>query len=60
MYNDLTEYEKSLANFGDRASIIAGLELSGKISEEDAYQQIKEEYKSLRKLRKKERKNWEI
>jgi hypothetical protein len=59
MYSNLSAYEKALANFGDRAAIIAGLEISDKISEEEAYQQIKEIYKDLKKLRKVERKDWD-
>ena len=58
MYNNLSEYEKSLANFGDRASIIAGLEISDKITEEQAFQQIKDLYKELKQLRKQEKSNW--
>jgi hypothetical protein len=53
MYDDLNVYEKALANFGDRASIIAGLEISGKITQEEAHQQIKDLYKNLKQLRKK-------
>ena len=55
MYENLSEYQKSLANFGDRASIIAGLEISGKITQEEAHQQIKELYKNLKQLRKQEK-----
>lgn len=58
MYSNLSAYEKSLAKFGDRAAIIAGLEISDKISEEEAYQQIRELYKTLKHLRKVERKDW--
>ena len=58
VYQDLSEYEKALAHFGDRASIIAGLEISDKITEEQAFQQIKDLYKELKQLRKQERKNW--
>lgn len=58
MYNDLTPYEKALANFGDAVSIIAGLEVSNKISPEDAYQRIKEKYKTLKEFRKKEKNSW--
>lgn len=60
MYDNLTDYERTLANFGDKTSIIAGLEINDKISPEEAYQRIKNLYKKLKKLRKKERKNWEI
>jgi len=59
MYEDLSTYERALARFGDKVGLIAGLEIAGKISPEDAYQQIKELYKELKKLRKKERRIWE-
>ena len=59
MYNDLTEFERALARFGDKVGLIAGLEIADKISPEDAYQQIKELYKELKSLRKQERKDWE-
>jgi len=59
MYDNLSPYEKSLARFGDRVSIIASLEISGKITPEDAYQEIKEEYKFLKNLRKKEKDSWD-
>jgi hypothetical protein len=58
MYNDLTEYERALARFGDKVGLIAGLEIADKISPEDAYQQIKTLYKELKRLRKKERRIW--
>ena len=60
MYDDLTPYEVSLANFGDRAAIIAGLEISNKISPEEAFQQIKELYKELKEIRKTEKSDWDI
>jgi hypothetical protein len=59
MYDDLTEFERSLARFGDKVALIAGLEIANKISPEDAYQQIKELYKELKKLRKIEKADWE-
>jgi hypothetical protein len=59
MYEDLTAYEITLANFGDRAAIIAGLEISNKITPEDAFQSIKEMYKELKELRKIEKSDWE-
>jgi len=58
MYENLTQYERTLARFGDKVGLIAGLEIADKISPEDAYQQIKELYKELKKLRKKERRIW--
>jgi hypothetical protein len=59
MYETLTEFERALARFGDKVALIAGLEVSDKISPEEAYQQIKELYKELKTLRKAERKTWE-
>jgi hypothetical protein len=59
MYETLTEFERALARFGDKVALIAGLEISNKITPEDAYQQIKELYKELKSLRKKERGDWE-
>lgn len=58
MYGNLSPYEKALANFGDSASIIAALEISNKITPEDAHQRIKELYKELKDLRKKEKETW--
>jgi hypothetical protein len=60
MYEDLSPYEVSLANFGDRAAIIAGLEISNKITPEDAFQQIKELYKELKEIRKTEKSDWDV
>ena len=58
MYENLSAYERALARFGDKCALIAGLEIADKISPEDAYQQIKELYRDLKKLRKKERRIW--
>ena len=58
MYEDLSAYERALARFGDKVGLIAGLEIADKMSPEDAYQQIKELYNVLNKLRKKERRIW--
>ena len=59
MYETLTEFERALARFGDKVALIAGLEISDKISPEEAYQQIKGLYKELKTLRKVERRDWE-
>jgi hypothetical protein len=59
MYETLTEFERALARFGDKVALIAGLEIADKISPEYAYQQIKELYRELKKLRKKERSDWD-
>jgi hypothetical protein len=54
-YNDLTEFERALARFGDKVGLIASLEISYKITAEEAYQQIKKLYKELKKLHKQEK-----
>ena len=59
MYELLSEYERALARFGDKVGLIAGLEISDKMSPEDAYQQIKELYKELKALRKEEKSEWD-
>jgi hypothetical protein len=60
VYNNLSEFERALARFGDKVGLIAGLEIVDKISPEDAYQQIKELYRELKQLRKAEKDEWEI
>ena len=60
MYELLSEYERALARFGDKVGLIAGLEISDKMSPEDAYQEIKELYKELKTLRKQEKDEWEV
>ena len=59
MYENLSEFERALARFGDKVGLIAGLEISKKISPEDAYQEIKALYRELKSLRKAERDAWE-
>jgi hypothetical protein len=59
MYDDLSPYERALARFGDKVALVASLEITDKISPEEAYQQIKDMYKELKKLRKKEKDTWE-
>jgi hypothetical protein len=59
MYESLTEFERALARFGDKVGLIAGLEISDKMSPEDAYQEIKILYKELKSLRKEEKSEWE-
>ena len=60
VYDNLTEYERSLARFGDKCALIAGLEITDKITPEQAYQEIKELYRELKKLRKQEKDEWEV
>lgn len=59
MYEDLTAFERALARFGDKVALIAGMEISDKITPEDAYQEIKVLYKELKSLRKKEKPEWD-
>jgi hypothetical protein len=54
MYEELTTFEKQLAQFGDRVQVIVGLEVGGKLHADDAYKQIKDLVKELKKLRKQE------
>ena len=58
-YDDLSIFERALARFGDKVGLIAGLEIADKISPEDAYQKIKELYRELKSLRKREKSDWE-
>ena len=58
MYETLTEFERALARFGDKVALIAGLEISDKMTPEEAYQQIKDLYKELKSLRKVEKNEW--
>ena len=59
MYEDLTAFERALARFGDKVGLIAGMEVSNKITPEQAYQEIKDLYKELKALRKQEKLNWD-
>lgn len=58
-FYNLNKFEKELGKFSDKVDILVGLEMGGKISPEEAYQQIKDMYKELKKLRKEEKDNWE-
>lgn len=58
MYEHLSEFERALARFGDKVALIAGLEISDKMSPEEAYLQIKKLYKELKQLRKVEKPSW--
>jgi hypothetical protein len=60
MYEDLSAFERALARFGDKVGLIAGMEVSNKITPEQAYQEIKDLYKELKKLRKQEKEEWEV
>ena len=53
MSYDLTSFEKAMTLFANRVGIIVNLEVGDKISPEQAYKKIKQEYKQLKKLHKK-------
>lgn len=52
MYEELNSFEEALKHFGTRVEVICAMELSRKISPEDAYKQIKEELKEVKLVRK--------
>jgi hypothetical protein len=52
MYEDLNSFESALIHFGTRVDIICALEMGGKIDAETAYQNIKDELKDLKRVRK--------
>lgn len=49
---ELDNFEKALAHFGTRVSLICAFELGGKIDAATAYKEIKEELKELKKAKK--------
>ena len=53
MYEELNCFEEALKHFGTRVEIICAMELSKRLSSEDAYQMIKDELKEVKKCRKK-------
>ena len=52
MYEELDTFERALQHFGTRVEVVAAMEMGGRISAEEANQQIKEELKELKKVRK--------
>jgi hypothetical protein len=52
MYSISNTFEESLRSFGHRVDVIIAMEMANKISAEEAYQYIKTELKSLKKVRK--------
>ena len=52
MYEDLNSFETALIHFGTRVDIICALEMGGKLDAETAYQNIKDELKELKRVRK--------
>ena len=59
VYENMNELERGLRDFGTRVDVIWAMEMAGKISEEDAYQEIKSLCKELKQIRKSYRKNHE-
>ena len=52
MYVELNCFEEALKHFGTRVEIITAMEVSRRITPEDAYQMIKDELKEVKKCRK--------
>ena len=52
MYEELNCFEEALKHFGTRVEVITAMEISRKISSEDAYQMIKDELKEVKLCRK--------
>jgi len=52
MYEELNCFEEALKLFGTRVEVIIAMEMSKRITAEDAYQMIKDELKDVKKCRK--------
>tara|TARA_B100002019_G_scaffold74910_1_gene64738 strand:- start:6 stop:185 length:180 start_codon:yes stop_codon:yes gene_type:complete len=52
MYEELNCFEEALKHFGTRVEVICAMELSNRLSTEDAYKMIKEELKQVKQCRK--------
>jgi len=50
---EFNDYDYVLRDFENKVSVIVNMEISDKISPEEAYKRIKESYASLKKYRKK-------
>ena len=55
MYSELNGFELALQHFGTRVEIVTAMEISNKITSEDAYQMIKSEMKEMKKVRRKQK-----
>jgi len=53
MYEELNCFEEALKHFGTRVDVIIAMEMSKRLSPEEAYQRIKDELKEVKKCRKK-------
>ena len=54
VYENMSEFEKALRDFGTRVDVIVAMEMSQKLDPETAYQEIKGLYKELKKIHKKD------
>jgi len=52
MYSEMNCFEEALKYFGTRVEIITAMEVSKRISPDDAYKMIKDELKEVKKCRK--------
>jgi|TARA_B100001059_G_C17829879_1_gene583894 hypothetical protein len=52
MYEELNSFEEALKHFGTRVEYTIAMEMSRRITPEDAYQMIKDELKEVKKCRK--------
>jgi hypothetical protein len=60
MYEELDSFERALAHFGTRVDIICAMEMGGRIDAETAYKNIKQELKSLKRVRKSFKKDQDV
>ena len=56
MYSSHNDYEEALRTFGIQVEIICAMEFAGRITPEEAYQRIKSELKSVKRIRKSDNK----
>jgi hypothetical protein len=54
MYDQLTPFQRKLAQVSDKIDLLVGLEVGGKITADNAYREIKKLMKELRKIEKEE------
>ena len=57
IYSELNCFEEALKHFGTRVEIITAMEVSKRITPDDAYKMIKDELKEVKKCRKKFKKD---
>lgn len=55
MYEDLDSFQIAIQHFSDRLEVVSAMVASKKMEAETAYQYIKSEAKTLKKIRKKSR-----